>query len=418
MINKNENRPLSKFIKKKHHTYEELLSKSIQFKPNKKGITPFTVVNGILLMFPCSSAEDNLTTGTWACKCFCGEHFITNYTQVIRKVTKSCGCIVGMKNRWKMAIIALKEGADKNIHIHKLPSEYRSRDAELTCNICETRTDRGHFTEHLVSGHKFCKCSLKFKYSATDLKKECEAYSKNTTWNIINFPENYETKTKLRLHIKCKVCNHENDMSYGNFMKGRGCVSCANKNTSELLNKDLSYFIEKSVGQHGHRYDYSQVVYNKCREPVNIICRQHGVFQQSPDNHYNKGKGCPTCSRLKMKNVTFHYSNVENNKEKYLKLPSSVYIMRVGEFIKVGISILPEKRAKDIARASKRDVEILYYRNIDLYNAFYLEKKLHGFLHNFRQDYSIFQGYTECFIIEDDLIPPLMMSIYCYKELK
>ena len=92
--------------------------------------------------------------------------------------------------------------------------------------------------------------------------------------------------------------------------------------------------------------------------------------------------------------------------------------MRVGEFIKVGVSIDPEKRSKDVKRDSKRDVEVLYYREIDLYNAFILEKLIHDLLYNYRQDYSIFDGYTECFIIEDDLLPSLMMAIQCYGELK
>ena len=409
---------MEKVSKKKHHTYEELLKMRIDFKPNSRGIEPFTVVNGILLMFPVEVPKDSTTRGTWACRCFCGTFFVVNYSQIARKVTKSCGCILKMKNRWKVALQSVGLGAKRDIHIDQLPSEYKSRDAKLTCNVCNTSTCKGQFTEHLQQGRSFCKCSFKYKYSFREIKDFCVSHEVNTTWNIISFPDNYTSKKDMFIDVRCKVCNHDNKISYGNFMRSRGCISCANSNTTNRLSKDLSYFIEKSIEKHGHTYDYSKVVYKKCREHVDIICPKHGVFSQSPDNHYNKGKGCPTCKRFKLKSVSFGKSRVEENKEYYLTLPSTVYIMRVGEFIKVGVSIHPDKRAKDIKRDSKRGVELLYYRPTDLYNALLLEKLLHDLLYKYRQDYSLFDGYTECFLIEDDLLPSLMMAIHCYGELK
>lgn len=409
---------MEKFTKKKHHTYEELLEKRVEFKPNSKGIEPFTVVNGVLLMFPVQPPKGSKTSSTWACQCFCGTMFTANYSQIVRKVTKSCGCILKMKNRWKFSLQSVTLAAKRNVHIDQLPSEYRSRDAKLTCNICKTSTLDGHFTEHLQQGKSFCKCSSVYRYSFDEIKDSCQDHAIKTTWDIVWFPDNYTNKKTLFIGVKCKVCNHESMIRYGNFMKGRGCIACANKNTAERQSKDLSYFIEKSIDKHGHFYDYSNVVYKRCRDHVDIICPKHGMFSQSPDNHYNKGKGCPVCKRFKLKGVSFGKRRVEENKDYYLTLPSSVYIMRVGEFIKVGVSVCPEKRAKDIGRDSKRDVELLYYRPTDLYNAFNLEKLLHDLLYAYRQDYSIFDGYTECFLIEDDLLPSLMMAVHCYGELK
>jgi hypothetical protein len=53
-------------------------------------------------------------------------------------------------------------------------------------------------------------------------------------------------------------------------------------------------FIEKAVKIHGQTYDYSEVDYVNNRTPVKIICKEHGVFLQTPDKHLN-GRGCPTC---------------------------------------------------------------------------------------------------------------------------
>lgn len=56
--------------------------------------------------------------------------------------------------------------------------------------------------------------------------------------------------------------------------------------------------IRRFKTMHLNRYDYSLVVYKSSIIKVDIICKDHGVFSQSPDNHY-KGKGCPKCGVIK-----------------------------------------------------------------------------------------------------------------------
>lgn len=55
--------------------------------------------------------------------------------------------------------------------------------------------------------------------------------------------------------------------------------------------------ISKFIDVHGTMYDYSLVEYKTMRVPINIICREHGVFSQTPDNH-KSGKGCPICAQM------------------------------------------------------------------------------------------------------------------------
>lgn len=54
-------------------------------------------------------------------------------------------------------------------------------------------------------------------------------------------------------------------------------------------------FIRKARTVHGDKYDYSKVCYHKALEKVDIICREHGVFSQTPNNHL-RGKGCRACN--------------------------------------------------------------------------------------------------------------------------
>lgn len=63
--------------------------------------------------------------------------------------------------------------------------------------------------------------------------------------------------------------------------------------------KTTEYFIERAKGIHKNKYDYSKSEYVDYRTPLTIICPIHGEFQQSPNKHLSKKRGCPKCAKLK-----------------------------------------------------------------------------------------------------------------------
>ena len=67
--------------------------------------------------------------------------------------------------------------------------------------------------------------------------------------------------------------------------------------------KKTKTFIRKALKIHGNKYDYSNVVYIKAKEYVEIICKVEGhkPFPQTPNNHLN-GNGCKVCSIEKRAN--------------------------------------------------------------------------------------------------------------------
>lgn len=79
-----------------------------------------------------------------------------------------------------------------------------------------------------------------------------------------------------------------------NHLRGKGCRKCAKEVLSDSLRKTNAEFKSQAMAVHGDRYDYSKVDYKQAREKVEIICRQHGSFRQTPSNHLG-GKGCPRC---------------------------------------------------------------------------------------------------------------------------
>ena len=53
-------------------------------------------------------------------------------------------------------------------------------------------------------------------------------------------------------------------------------------------------FIEKASKRHDDLYDYSLTDYISSKIKVKIICKVHGVFEQTPAKHLS-GRGCPIC---------------------------------------------------------------------------------------------------------------------------
>lgn len=73
------------------------------------------------------------------------------------------------------------------------------------------------------------------------------------------------------------------------FLSGHtGCSAC---NGSKLT---VDAFVARAKLIHGDRYDYSKTRVAGYHGVATIICREHGEFEQTPNNHL-QGKGCPKC---------------------------------------------------------------------------------------------------------------------------
>ena len=99
-----------------------------------------------------------------------------------------------------------------------------------------------------------------------------------------------------------------------NHLNGQGCPKCNR-------NKPISTaaFIERAVGVHGLKYDYTEVQYTGSYQKVKIVCLAHGPFWQSPTSHLGKN-GCPICAGNNRCNTTEFIMKarlVHGNKYKY-----------------------------------------------------------------------------------------------------
>ena len=88
--------------------------------------------------------------------------------------------------------------------------------------------------------------------------------------------------------------------------------------------------INSFISRHNEKYDYSLVNYIKNNIKVEIICKQHGVFEQTPKQH-KKGAGCPRCKIEKLINITAE--------QKYKNKRTTLYYIKINsDFYKIGLT--------------------------------------------------------------------------------
>ena len=103
----------------------------------------------------------------------------------------------------------------------------------------------------------------------------------------------YESATKK----VCIICSEHGEFwqTPSSHLSGSGCPVCGKKKSNLTKSLTTEKFIEKAKQIHGDRYDYSKVNYLGYDVPVEIICKTHGSFYQTPDSHL-QGKNCAKCS--------------------------------------------------------------------------------------------------------------------------
>ena len=159
-------------------------------------------------------------------------------------------------------------------------------------------------------------------------------------------------------------------------------------------------FIEKARVIHGDKFDYELAEYKGTDIKIKIKCKEHGIFEQTPNSHLN-GSGCPDYSHrdfgsnteefvakaLLVHGSLYDYSLVVYDKNN--RIPVKIICQEHGVFEQKPISHLngngchfcgSEKRNKILGGLQKK--ELLYYIN-----------KANAIHHNF-YDYSLVVSFV------------------------
>jgi Zn finger protein HypA/HybF involved in hydrogenase expression len=111
---------------------------------------------------------------------------------------------------------------------------------------------------------------------------------------------NYSKVNYINAQTKVKIICPEHGLFLQrpvNHIRDIGCSKCSH--TAAGLERRLSTeeFIRRAKLVHSDKYDYSNVNYTTAHEKVEILCKEHGSFWQSPASHTMGNKaGCPGCA--------------------------------------------------------------------------------------------------------------------------
>lgn len=97
--------------------------------------------------------------------------------------------------------------------------------------------------------------------------------------------------SKEKIKIKCEEHGIFEQIP-NSHLNGKGCSKC-----SGLYQPTTEEFIKSAKLIHGDKYDYSLLVYKGNKIKSKIICKEHGIFEQTPNNHL-KGQNCYYCIKI------------------------------------------------------------------------------------------------------------------------
>jgi very-short-patch-repair endonuclease len=120
------------------------------------------------------------------------------------------------------------------------------------------------------------------------IKKAIAVHNNKFNYSLVEYVGN---KSKIII-----VCSKHGEFTQrpNDHLSGYGCKKCQYEKTSKENKFTDEIFVEKAKQIHGTKFDYSLVKYGGYENKIIIICKKHGIFEQTPHAHLC-GIGCPSC---------------------------------------------------------------------------------------------------------------------------
>ena len=312
----------------------------------------------------------------WECLCECGNTKLARYCDLNAGNVSSCGCAI---KRGKDDFIALaKKTHGDRYSYDKVDYQHSQTKVIITCR---THGDFNTTPNVHIAGSVCPKCAKEeFKSSRVTLEdfinKARKAFGDKYNYSLIT-ADSYKGITKS-VDIICPEHGVFRQNADSHTRGKVGCKGCIGKV------HDIHSFLKACKRVHGDTYDYSKVKFIKTKEKVEIVCKQHGAFYQTPHNHIAGKHGCPTCGK----------SGFD------MKLPSSLYVMELDDIIKVGVTNrTADQRATNLRHNSKMPFKVLKeYSNLDGKLCWDVETILLKELSaKYKRVQEKFDGSSECF---------------------
>lgn len=156
-----------------------------------------------------------------------------------------------------------------------------------------------------------------------------------------DYSETIYNGVSSNITVRCKKHGYFTQSARNHAYTGSGCSDCSSSERSNKINSRFAKLaINSFIKTHGLRYDYSNFNYKNNATKSEIVCREHGSFYQSANNH-KAGKGCPKCCKATMNFKKKNYIDIckKNHNSK-----SKIYLLEIRDyndllFYKIGITV-------------------------------------------------------------------------------
>ena len=172
------------------------------------------------------------------------------------------------------------------------------RAIDKVCIICPKHGEFWQTPHNHISSKSGCPkcCKNHNRYTTKDfIEKANSIHNNKYDYSLVV----YESGTK-HVNIICPI-HGVFKQAPGKHLNGQGCPICGKKKTWDKAKKTTKQFITEAQKIHGDKYDYSLTDYINSNKKVKIICKKHGIFEQTPHHHLNF-HGCPHCSNSTLEN--------------------------------------------------------------------------------------------------------------------
>lgn len=163
-------------------------------------------------------------------------------------------------------------------------------------------------TTHL--GGRGCpKCGNNQKSTKSFCDEAYEKFGDKFELSLVDYKGIFE-----KVLVKCNTCGNVFPITPHNLLKGRGCPQCSFENSRKRYQLPFDVFEQRIKEKFGDKYDLSKVNYINCDTEVEMICKKHGSFMQTPWMLF-KGHGCPICGQSALENevqMLLERNNIES----------------------------------------------------------------------------------------------------------
>lgn len=155
---------------------------------------------------------------------------------------------------------------------------------------------------------------------------------------------NNKTKIKIICEIHGIFEQIPNEHLYGS-----GCNDCGIIQSGDKRRKTTEEFVKQAIGVHKNKYDYSRVEYINNKTKVKIICKIHGIFEQTPKDHLS-GSGCNNCGNTQKGNK--QRKTIEDFVKQAIRIHKNKYDYSQLEYVNNKTNVKIECKIHDIFEQS------------------------------------------------------------------